>query len=339
MSNPYVNQVLFGHSKRSVTKEYVDGLLPNMLTTEWISSQFTARSPTSNVPFIPEIVEPIKKLPKMEVDSLTYEDESSTLLRRDAVNTLRDHSAPYAPISEAKSASERRSGLAPAPIITNQSNNIKFVEPKCISDHLVKKNPSGNTLFWSIYSAMNPAEAFLQRSAANVEIETRIKIVESLRKTPKRLKDTNAKLTIDATQGLLGAMLTAREDRIDFCVAYSVFYNKHILIVYPKTCRLFSPNTTVDIEDDDHTIILYASKPGSKIVYSLEPNPTREMAVDFLNKRPAELKAQSNYKTPELESIAETFDIATRTAEGKRRKKEDIYNDIRTTIHNDVNFV
>ena len=51
----------------------------------------------------------------VDYDSLTYEDKSSTLLRRDAVNnvSLRHHSAPYAPISEAKSDSERRSGLAP----------------------------------------------------------------------------------------------------------------------------------------------------------------------------------------------------------------------------------
>jgi hypothetical protein len=288
MSNSYVNQLLFGHSKRSVTKEYVDGLLPNMLTTEWISRQTVERPP------------------------------------------ITDNMLTQSPIS-----------ASIVPFIPDLPNSISESQIQQEPQMKIKKDktPMGNTLFWSIYSAMNPVDAIMQRSAANVEIDTRIKIVESLRKTPKRLKDTNAKLTMEATQGLLGAMLTAREDRIDFCVAYSVFYNKHILFVYPKTCRLFSPNLTSDIEDDDHIIILYVSHDGRKIAYSSEPNPTREMAIGILNTKPAGLKAQSNYKIPELESIAETFGISIKTVEVKRRKKEDVYNEIRVAIHNDVNFV
>ena len=55
-------------------------------------------------------------------NSLTYEDKSSTLLRRGAVNvSLR---GPCAPISEAKSASERRSGLAPTTTSMNEKCSI-----------------------------------------------------------------------------------------------------------------------------------------------------------------------------------------------------------------------
>jgi hypothetical protein len=225
------------------------------------------------------------------------------------------------------------------------TNPVAVVVPNPVQDRHptpavrpARKTLPGNTLFWAIFSSENPKETFLRPSAANVEIETRIQVVNSLRNTPKRLKDTNSKLSMEATQGLLGAMLIAREDKIDFCVVYSVFYKKHILIVYPNTCRIFSPSTTTDIEDDDHVIILYAEKPDGKIVYSAEPNPTKEMADSILQTKPTLLKAQSNYKTPELESIAAHFGIATKTAEGKRRKKEDVYNDVRLVIHNDMNF-
>lgn len=195
----------------------------------------------------------------------------------------------------------------------------------------------GNTLFWAIHSFVHPKEAFLRPSAANVEIETRVQIVNSMRNTPKRLKATNSKMTIEATQGLLGSMLTAREDRIEFCVAYSVYYGKHIIIVYPNSCRVFSPTVETEIEDDDHVIILHAKK-TQKVVYSAEPNPTKEMAENILRTKPTILKAQSNYKMPDLESIAAKFGIPTKTPESKRRKKEDVYNDVRLALHNDMNF-
>ena len=109
-------------------------------------------------------------------------------------------------------------------------------------------------------------------------------------------------------------------------------------MVYPTTYQLYSPSTTTEIEDDDHVIILYASK-KQKIVYSAEPNPTKQMADKIIQSKLTVLKAQSNYKTPELESVAMKLNIATKTAEGKRRKKEDVYNEIRLAIHNDMHFL
>jgi hypothetical protein len=194
-----------------------------------------------------------------------------------------------------------------------------------------------NTLFWAIYEQECPGEAFLNPYSINVEIETRVRVVDTLKKTPKRLKDTNSKLTQEATQALFGAMLTAKEDKLEFCVAYSVFFNKHILIVYPNTYRIFSPDISTEIEDDDHVIILHASKNGKTAAYKSEPNGSKQMADEIMRTHTAPLKPQSHYKTPELEAIAEKWFIPTRTIGNKRRKKEDVYNDIRLEIHNDQN--
>ena len=303
MSNPYVNQLLFGHTKQTVTPEYVKSLEANMLTTEWLAKRnslsIETNSPNSQKdPFVSDRPEFFEKLRNIDTQCKAkpkeYEEIPENFVRRSVVKRPE---TPYP-----------------------------------------SREKQGNSLFWAIYGYENPAEEFLRPSAANVEIETRLKIVASLKQNPKRLKDTNSKMTLESTQALLGSMLTAREDKLEFCIAYSVYFGKHILVVYPNTYQLFSPSTTAEIEDDDHVIILYASK-KQKIVYSAEPNPTKQMADAIIHTKLTVLKAQSNYKIPELESVANKLNIATKTAEGKRRKKEDVYNEIRLAIHNDMHFL
>jgi hypothetical protein len=219
---------------------------------------------------------------------------------------------------------------------SEQKTPVVALEPRLNK----QRNPHRDSLFWAIYEIEHPKEAFLRPSAKNVEIETRVQIIDQLKKTPKRLKETSAKLTLEQTQGLFGAMLTAKEDRLDFCVAYSVYYNKHILLVYPKTYRLFSPTLDLNVEDDDHVIILHVTKDGKHVTYSAYHSPSKIAAEEIMRTRVTLLKAQSTYKTPELESIAERLGVPIRRVEdGKRRKKEDVYNDIRVVIHNDMEFV
>ena len=73
--------------------------------------------------------------------------------------------------------------------------------------------------------------------------------------------------------------------------------------------------------------------------YSSEKNPTQCMINEIIETKVlGPLKAMSNYKNPELDSIAERLQIAikyTEQGKEKRRKKEDIYNDIRVAIHQD----
>ena len=204
-----------------------------------------------------------------------------------------------------------------------------------------------NSLFWAIYDNENPTNEFQTR--ANLEIEHRLKVASEIKKTPKRLKDTNSKLTIDQTQALLGSMLVAKEDKLEFCIAYAVYYNKSIVVVYEKTYRVFSPTSDVDLTDPENVILLYSSKPDKMVVYESEKNLSSSLLSKIIEtKVMGPLKAMSNYKTPELAEIASKFHIETHSSEPsnagkpskvKARKKEDIYNDIRVAMHIDMNFI
>jgi hypothetical protein len=198
-------------------------------------------------------------------------------------------------------------------------------------------------LFWSIYEIENPKEAFLG-TRANAEVEHRLKVVASLKQTPKRLKETNSKLTIEKTQALIGSMLVAKEDQLDFCIAYAVYYCKPIVVVYPKTYRVFSPTVDVDLADED-VILLYASKPdySKSVFYESEKNATPELLAKIVETRiRTPLNSQSTYKAQELDDIAAKLNVATTAVvagKEKRRKKDEIYNDILVSTHNDTNFL
>jgi hypothetical protein len=205
-----------------------------------------------------------------------------------------------------------------------------------------------NSLFWEIYDLENPEEAFLG-TRANAEIEHRVKVVNALNVSPKRLKNTNLKLTIEQTNALFGAMLTVKEDRLDFCVAYAVYYNKPIVVVYERSYCVFSPTVEIDLSEGDVILLVASSNrpPGAsqgasqrQTKYESEKNLTQEM-IDAIvrDKVQTPIKSISSYKTAELDNIAAKLGIDTNVVEGdkkKRRKKEDVYNDIRVAIHLDT---
>ena len=294
MSNAYVNQILFGHSKRDVTHEYIQSMMPFMLTE---SKMNTMQSPTMQSPVV--VTAEITK------DSYT-QTQLPEKINKDTI----------------KSESE---------IVHTNIKDRTFHQPF---------HKSCRNLFWSIYELENPSEAFL-RTRANIEIETRIKIIDELKKNPKCLKYSNSKLTLEQTQGLYGSMLTAKEDRIDFCIAYAVYYKKPIIVVYQKSYRVFSPTVEIDLSEEN--IVLYASKPegARSISYIPERSLTNEIIANIVNtKIEGPLKAMSTYKTAELDEIALKLQIPVKQTDSgkeKRRKKEDIYNDIKVVIHNDMN--
>jgi len=224
----------------------------------------------------------------------------------------------------------------PSPPLSQQKQDLSTPKPRF--------QLNKNSLFWAIYEVENPKDAFLG-TKANAEITHRINVIDTLKKTPKCLKDTNSKLTIEQTQALFGAMLTAKEDRLDFCIAYAAYYHKSIIVVYENTYTVFSPTVEVDLSDEENAIVLYASKPEhcNYVVYRSEKNLSREVITRIVESKVAgPLKSMSNYKTAELDDLANKLRIGTTqlVVDGDRRKekrrtKEDIYNDIKVAIHKD----
>ena len=301
MSNTYVNKVIFGNSKEQVDEEYIQSLMPLMLTDE-----------------------------RMKRFQSNVEGNYS-------------HLQPQTQHQSEPQSEPQSSGLEPAA-------NIEKKE--IVLDRLDKRSrfhSNRNSLFWSIYEIEHPEESFLG-TRANAEIDHRLKVVNSLKSAPKRLKETNSKLTIEQSQSLLGSMLTTKEDKLDFCIAYSVFYNKPIMVVYEKTYCVFSPMVDIDLEDEN-VILLYASKPDTskQVIYAAEKSSSsKELIANILRtKVMSPLKSMSSYKTQELDDIATILRIPTKQVEvdaknrqkEKRRKKEDIYNDIKVEMHKDMNFI
>jgi hypothetical protein len=192
------------------------------------------------------------------------------------------------------------------------------------------KPPVKNTLFWSVFMAMYEYADYLDalRRSGNREIEEKVRMVDSLKKSPKVLKETNSKLTLEQTQALYGSLLTSREDRIEFCTAYAAYYKRTIWIIYPKTYRVYSP--TVDVSLDSDAIVVRV-EPGPKhtFIYRLDQESDIKTLV---GERTGLLNAQSKYKTDELVAIAEKIGVKV----VPKAKKQEVYDALRVAIHNDM---
>ena len=358
MSNAYTNQILFGHSKSQVNEEYIRNLLPLMLTEERLKECISTKSTIEHDETLEPLVEKERNdLPPQQKTELTRPSSPPTAsgIGRFSGETT-SVPAPKGTCGSTRAQAEFRSENARKRNCTELGRTPDSTKCRCpwerevFDDSTEKRSMSfvdriQRSLFWSIYELQHPEEAFLQ-TRANTEIEYRIKVIDALKKTPKRLKETNSKLTLEQTQAIFGAMLTAKEDRIDFCIAYAAYHNKPILVVYSKSYTVFSPTVEVDLSDIDDVIVIYAShsQSGKKTVfYTPERNLTQDILQQITETKVAgPLKSMSTYKNPELDEIASKLQIATRTSESdkkeKRRKKEDIYNDIRVAIHDDVNW-
>jgi hypothetical protein len=189
------------------------------------------------------------------------------------------------------------------------------------------------TLFWSIYMAMHEYADYLDalRRSGNSEIEEKVRMVDSLKKSPKVLKETNSKLTLEQTQALYGSLLTSREDRIEFCTAYAAFYKRTIWLLYPKTYRVYSPTVDVSLDSD---AIAVRVEPGPKhtFTYHFVQEPDIRALV---GERTGLLQAQSKYKMDELAAIAGKLGLPVLA----KAKKQEVYDAIRVAIHKDMHFV
>jgi hypothetical protein len=168
------------------------------------------------------------------------------------------------------------------------------------------------------------------RRSGNREIEEKLRMVDSLKKSPKILKESNSKLTIEQTQALYGSLATSREDRIEFCAAYAAYYKKTIWLLYPKTYRVFSPTTEVST-DSDAIVIKVSPGPKHSFLYSLDQDSDIKTLV---GERTGLLQAQSKYKTAELVPIANKLGVSLEP----KAKKQEVYDAIRVAIHKDMNF-
>lgn len=214
--------------------------------------------------------------------------------------------------------------------------------------HGMSKNKVGNRLsiFQSIFILHYGFSEFtmLGNRIANREIEEKQKIMETLSKTPKKLKDGTQKLTNDNIQEIISGLFVSSKEEVMHIVAYSAFYNKIIYLVFQHSYLVFSPTKDIEITETrirEHDVyILYQTRKHPKYGGSYYPElePTLGMIQQIHNTKvhlehyAKPFRGISAYKMTELERIANKIGILEEnpadTTKPVKHNKRELYDKI-----------
>jgi hypothetical protein len=223
--------------------------------------------------------------------------------------------------------------------ITVASNTILFPptiiakEDAPIAAHTLRSQE--HSLFWSLFIAVYGYGVYAREQNNkpwNTRIDERVRIMESLKATPRRLKDCNHKLTLDQIQALFCSLMTSPHDSVDQLIVYSIYYSRPIVVLYDcvKAKHVFLPSlaSVLDEDGDDETAIyLLAFSPNNnrmQFAYLLDRESIQSRRNYFLleNIKDGGLRAISSYKVAELQSIVDQIELDITTTS---KKKEDLY--------------
>jgi len=187
------------------------------------------------------------------------------------------------------------------------------------------------TFFWCIFLATHGYSEYLRigNRYQNKELEEKQKIMETLSKNPKQLKDGSIKLTNDAIQEILsGLLVSSSKEDFSVLVAYSKYYNKTIYVVFDCAYLVFSPNkdymniTSTDANIDptnglEDVCVLYQTRKHPKYggSYSLEFDLTLEKLTNICNTKlfmehyAKPFRGISTYKVSDLVEMAKKIGI------------------------------
>lgn len=198
-----------------------------------------------------------------------------------------------------------------------------------------------NSLFWCLYIAKYGYQQYLDACVYgfyNVELDEKQKIVDTLIKIPKCLKETNYKVSNQASQEIFGKLMAQTTDTLDLVIAYSVYFNLNVYILFEHTYLEFLTKLddgTTSVEN----VIISAEKIGAKITdysYKLLDNGTpisRDELNAFLDPRYKlesyckTMRGCSAYKMEELVAISKKVDVYE-----KKINKQELYERILVKI-------
>lgn len=261
-------------------------------------------------------------------------------------------------IPGSKSDSHEPAGEPPKPInvpIANTPHNIVPVsmDPKYENKNIHKNEnkktemqekrlytgSSEQSMFWSVFIAVKGYGEYMreQRRAANVWIEERMRIVDSLKKAPRQMKESNHKLSLEKIQAIFSGMMTSRQDKEEDGILYAAYYKIPIVILYDKTAVIFDTESARYASTDPKDPVIYLRAKGTarvdrngrrQIEYSLVDSAKLEgvresilsgdiFVVDNLGNG---LKGISTYKTEEL--LNKLDKMVGERAPGKMAKPE-----------------
>ena len=198
---------------------------------------------------------------------------------------------------------------------------------KLKSDSHVIQHPS---VFWCLFVAHYGYSEYLRvgNRGKNRELEEKQKIMETLAKQTKSLKDGSMRLTHDAVQEVLSTLMTSSSSDFLELVAYAHYYQKNVYVVFEHSYLVFSPSNG----DEFPTIVLTklpTQNNRNSGRYRLDAEPTPEILSAIRDSKIAlehfakPFRGVSSYKLEELETFARKAGILADT--GKKLKKGDLY--------------
>lgn len=188
-----------------------------------------------------------------------------------------------------------------------------------------------DTLFWCLFIIHFGYGEYLEvdRNYGVKELEIKKRIGEFITANPYKMKNTNIKITKAGVQEILSELLTSQKDTSMNCLmALLVYYNINLIIVNSSKLLMLEFIAEKDAEDIP-TYVLYKDSYNKYSVRTeqLSSDEIKEMKDKMicLESYLKPIKAASNYKVEDLESLAKKMGLYE---EGKKYKKMDLYNEI-----------
>jgi len=192
-----------------------------------------------------------------------------------------------------------------------QENKIKEIKWFC-PKHI-------DTIFWCVFSHIYGFGEYQQIGHAygNRILEEKMKIVESIKKTPKILKESNIKITTIAIQEVISEFMVDNTTSFNGIIALAIYYKIPIYLINQekKTFLKYIPN-----ERSDNPCFLYYNGKNYKISLSEMKPPNIDLLI-CLESHLKPFKPSSNYKMEQLDEIAQKIGYVPE----KRMKKMELY--------------
>jgi len=195
--------------------------------------------------------------------------------------------------SRAKSVIVNTPINVPTPVsqasVTTAENSIYYPEKK-------------DTLFWCLYIANNGLAAYksLTQGYGNMEMEEKQKIMESIKKRPSQLKNTNVKLTNIAIQEIMSDIVTNATLSVSTLIAMAVIYKTRIILT--KEAKFYINICPTD--EYERTVILHKNARGDYGIDTEDTIRQIESTQYRLHRYDRPLDAISNFSADELRQLA-----------------------------------
>lgn len=201
-----------------------------------------------------------------------------------------------------------------------ENTNLNFIQPK-----------QRDSLFWCLYIAKHGYKDYLeiQNHYGSKQMDIQKEISSYIKENPTLLKGLNVRITKALVQEIISDLLTEiKQTSIYVLYSYAFFFHINIVLLHPnEKCylKVFSENDTFDnpivvLKKNEHDqYLLKDEELNISEFYDLQNN------LFCIENHVRPLKAISNYKSDELQAIAEKLDI---DLDERKWKKQDLYNEI-----------